>query len=76
MKIITRKKVNILVAILGIVFCINSILAKDYLSLVVFIGMYIAYGYSKKLRRKAFWIAETYIGFQFVIQMLRFMGYM
>lgn len=76
MKSITRKKVKILVAILGIVFCINSILAKDYLSLVVFIGMYIAYGYSKKLRRKAFWLAETYIGFQFVIQMLRLMGYM
>lgn len=76
MKIITRKRVKILVAILGIVFCINSILAKDYPSIVVFIGMYIAYGYSKKLRSKAFWLAETYIGFQFVIQMLRFMGYM
>lgn len=75
MKIVTRKRVKILVAILGIVFCINSIIAKDYLSVVIFIGLYIAYGYSKKLRRKAFWLAETYIGFQFVLQMLRFMGY-
>lgn len=75
MKIVTRKRVKILVGILGIVFCINSIIAKDYLSVVIFIGLYIAYGYSKKLRRKAFWLAETYIGFQFVLQMLRFMSY-
>lgn len=75
MKIITRKRVKILVAILGIFFCINSIFTKDYLSVVVFIGMYIAYGYSKKLRRKAFWMAETYLGFQFVLQLLRYMGY-
>lgn len=71
----SRKNIKLIVAALSIVFCVNSILAKDYISVVIFLGMYIAYGYSKKLRKKAFWIAETYLGFQFILQLLRFMGY-